>query len=106
MYAHCVSVHLKPNSAAAFTQRLEEQVIPMLRKQKGFQDEIAFVGPTGTEALGVSLWDNKESADVYSGGPYAEVTQILANLVDGNPQVDSYEVSNSTFHKIGATATA
>ena len=55
MYAHCVSVHLKPNSAAAFTQRLEEQVIPMLRKQKGFQDEIAFVGPTGTEALGVSL---------------------------------------------------
>jgi len=106
MYAHRVSVHLKPNSTAAFTQRLEQQVIPMLRKQKGFQDEITFVGPTGTEAFGVSLWDNKESADAYNRGPYAEVTTILANLVDGNSQVDTYEVANSTFHKIAAAATA
>ena len=63
MYAHRVSVHLKPDSTAAFTQRLEQQVIPMLRKQKGFQDEITFVG-AGAEAFGVSLWDDKESADI------------------------------------------
>ena len=106
MYAHRVSVHLKPNSTAEFTQRLEQQVIPMLRQQKGFQDEITFVGPAGTEAFGVSLWDNKESADAYDRGPYAEVTTMLANLVDGNPQVDTYEVSNSTCHKIGAAVTA
>src|SRR5216117_4247340 len=106
MYAHRVSVHLKPNSTAAFTQRLEQQVIPMLRKQKGFQDEITFVGSTGTEAFGVSLWDNKESADAYNRGPYAEVSKILAKLVDGTPRVDTYEVSRSTFHKIGAAALA
>ena len=106
MYAHRVSVHLKPNSATEFTQRLEQQVIPMLRKQNGFQDEITFVGATGTEAFGVNLWDNKENADAYTRGPYAEVTKILANLVDGNSQVDTYDVANSTFHKIGATATA
>ena len=106
MYAHRVSVHLKPNSTAAFTQRLEQQVIPMLRKQNGFRDEITFVDPAGTDAFGVSLWDSKENAEAYTRGPYAEVTTILANLVEGNPQVDNYEVSNSTFHKIGATATA
>ena len=104
MYAHRVSVHLKPNSTTEFTQRLEQQVIPMLRKQKGFQDEITFVVPAGTEAFEVSLWDNKESADAYNRGPYAEVTEILANLVDGNSQVDTYEVANSTFHKIAAAA--
>src|SRR5207302_9933714 len=106
MYARRVSLQLKPNSAAEFGRQLEKQIIPVLRKQKGFQDEITFVAPAGTEAFGVSLWDNKESADAYSRGPYAEVTEILANLVDGNSQVDTYEVSNSTFHKIGATATA
>jgi hypothetical protein len=57
-------------------------------------------------ALGVSLWDNKESADAYSRGPYAEVTKILANVVSGTPRVETYEVSNSTFHKIGAAAKA
>ena len=106
MYARRVSLKLKPNSTAEFTQRLEKEVIPMLRKQKGFQDEITFVAPAGTEAFGVSLWDNKESADAYNRGPYAEVTKILAKLVDGTPRLETYEVSNSTFHKIGAAAAA
>ena len=105
MYARRVSLNLKPNSTAEFTQRLEKEVIPMLRKQKGFQDEITFVVPAGTVAFEVSLWDNKESADAYNRGPFAEETEILANLVDGDLQVDTYEVSNSTFHKIGAAAT-
>jgi heme-degrading monooxygenase HmoA len=106
MYARRVSLKLKPNSTAEFTQRLEKQVIPMLRKQNGFKDEITFVVPAGTEAFGVSLWDNKESAEAYNRGPYTEVTKILANLVEGTPRVETYEVSNSTFHKIGAASTA
>ncbi len=106
MYARRVSLTLKADSRAEFAQRLEKEVIPMLRKQKGFQDEITFVGSGGTEAFGVSLWDSKESADAYNRGPYAEVTKILANVVSGTPRVDTYEVSNSTFHKIGAAAKA
>jgi len=106
MYARRVSLTLKANSTAEFTKRLEKEVIPMLRKQKGFQDEITFVASAGTEAFGVSLWDKKESADAYNRGPYAEVTKILANVVSGTPRVDTYEVSNSTFHKIGAAAKA
>jgi hypothetical protein len=35
-----------------------------------------------------------------------EVTKILANLVEGTARVDTYKISNSTFHKIGAAATA
>lgn len=106
MYARRVSLQLKPNSAAEFAQQLEQQIIPVLRKQKGFQDEITFVAPTGSEAFGVSLWDNKESADAYNRGPYADVSKILEKLVVGTPRVDTYEVSNSTFHKIGAAAAA
>ena len=45
MYAHRVSVHLKPNSAAAFTQTLEQQVIPMLRKQNGFRMKSRLLAP-------------------------------------------------------------
>jgi hypothetical protein len=28
--------------------------------------------------------------------------KAVANVVEGTPQVDTYEVSNSTFHKIAA----
>ena len=105
MFARRVSMHLKPNSVAELTQRLDKEIIPLLRKQKGFQDEITFVAPSGTEAFGISLWEKAENAEAYNRGTYPEVTKILAKLVEGTPQVETYEVSNSTFHTIAAAVT-
>ena len=106
MFAPRVYLHLKPNSVAELTQKLEKEIIPLLRKQKGFLDEITFVSKGGKEAFGISLWDNAENAEAYNRGTYSEVTKILASVIDGPAQVETFEVSNSTFHKIGATATA
>jgi heme-degrading monooxygenase HmoA len=106
MYARRVSIDLKPNTKADFTNKLQAEILPLLRKQKGFLDEISFVNTDGKEAFAVSLWDNKENAEAYNRGSYVEVTKILATLVDGTPQVQTYEVANSTFHKIAATAKA
>ena len=106
MFARRVSMQLKPNSVAEFTQRLEKQVIPLLRKQKGFQDEISFVGAADSKVFGISLWENKENAENYNRATYPEVTKMLAGLVEGTPQVETYEVTNSTFHKIAAAVAA
>jgi heme-degrading monooxygenase HmoA len=97
-------MNLKPNSITAFTQSLEKEVIPMLRKQKGFQDEITFVVPDGTKVLAISLWDKSESADAYNKGDYTKVVQMLSKVVEGTPSVENYEVANSTFHKIASPA--
>jgi len=106
MFARRVSMHLKPNSTAEFTQRIEKDIIPLLRKQNGFRDEIVFLSLTGKEAFGISLWENKENAETYNRTTYPEVTKILARVVDGTPQVETYEVSNSTFHKIAVAVAA
>jgi hypothetical protein len=106
MFARRVSFHLKPGRAAEFTQLLDKDVIPMLRKQKGFQDEIAFVAQGGAEAVGISMWDLKENAETYARSAYAGVLKTLEQVVEGTPRVKTYEVSNSTFHKIAARATA
>ncbi len=106
MFARNVSLHLKPNSVTEFTRTLENEIIPLLRKQKGFQDEITLVAPGGLEAIGISLWDKKEEADTYSRTTYQEVQKTLSNVVEGTPQVHTYEVSNSTFHKIAARVAA
>src|SRR5690348_18474298 len=106
MFARRVYLHLNPNSAADLTKKLEKEIIPLLRKQKGFQDEISFVGQSGTEAFGIILWDKAENAEAYNRGAYPEVTKILASVVTGPAQVETFEVSNSTFHKIAAAATA
>ena len=106
MFARRVYMHLKPNTVADFTQKLEREIIPLLRKQKGFQDEISFIGHGGTEAFGISLWDKAENAEAYNRGAYPEVTKVLATVVEGPAQVENFEVANSTFHKIAAAVTA
>jgi hypothetical protein len=52
------------------------------------------------------LWDKKENADAYAKTGYPEVLKNLSKFVEGTPTVHTYEVVNSTFHKIAATAMA
>ena len=106
MFARHISVHLKPNSVAEFTRLIERETLPLLRKQKGFQDEMTFVVPDGAEAVGISLWDQKENADAYARDAYPGLLKALEKVVEGTPQVRIYEVCNSTFHKIAARAAA
>lgn len=105
MFARKVTMHLKPNTTADFTRRLENDVIPLLRKQNGFQDELTFTTTDGKEAFGVSLWDKKENAEAYARGQYPQVLKLLEKVVEGTPKVETFEVSNSTCHKILAPAT-
>lgn len=102
MFARTVRMQLKPNCATQFTQVIEGQVIPLLRKQQGFKDEITFVPSDGREAVGISLWELKENAEAYHRGAYPEVLKAMAGVVEGTPQVQASEVSNSTWHKIAA----
>ncbi len=104
MYARNVRMQLKANSSAQFTQTLEKEVIPLLRKQDGFQDEVTFIAPGGAEAFAISFWQSKDKAEAYSRTGYPEVLKALSKVVDGTPQLQNYEVSNSTFHKIAAHA--
>jgi hypothetical protein len=106
MFARKVHMHLKPNSIAEFTQRLERDILPLLRKQKGFQDEITLVAQGGREAFGISVWDKAENAEAYNRSTYPEVAKFLATVGEGTPQVETYDVANSTFHKIAAAVTA
>ena len=106
MFARHVSMVLKPNRAADITLTIINEVIPLLRKQKGFKDEITLVVPDGTEAIGITLWDQKENAAAYYRTAYPRVLQLLARVVEGTTEDKTLEVSNSTYHKNAAPATA
>jgi heme-degrading monooxygenase HmoA len=104
MFAQNVHIQLKPNSAMQFTQTLEKEVIPLLRKQQGFRDEVAFLAPNQTDAYSISFWESQEKADAYNRAGYPEVLKALAKVVEGTPQLETYEVCNSTIQQIVARA--
>jgi hypothetical protein len=84
----------------------ENEILPLLRKQKGFRDELALVAPNGSEVIAINLWDLKENADAYGRETYPEVLKTLGKVVRGTPEVHTREVSFSTFHKIAAHASS
>ena len=77
MFARNVSLRLKPNTLSEFTRIFDKEVIPMLRKQSGFRDEITFAVPEGLDVVAISLWDSKEYAEAYNTAGNPEVLKIL-----------------------------
>ncbi len=106
MFARNVSFHLKSNMLADYTRAFDKDILPLLRKQNGFKDEITFSAPGGVDVNAISLWDNKASADTYNTNSYPEVLKTMARYIEGTPTVHTSEVVNSTFHKIPVHAIA
>jgi len=104
MFARTVSLCLKPNTRSEFTRIFDKEVIPMLRKQNGFRDEITFAVPGDLNVVAISLWDTKEYAEAYKTSGYPEVLKMLDKVLDGTPKVQVSDVISSTIHKPAAVA--
>ncbi len=106
MFTRIVSMQVKPNAYKEFIEVFEKQVIPTLRKQQGFKDELLFVSPGRPEVVAISLWESKENAETYNRGTYPEVLKTLTKVMERTPKVETYELAYSTFHKIATRVAA
>jgi hypothetical protein len=106
MFARNVSIHLKSNMLSDYTRTFEKDVLPLLRKQNGFKDEITFAGPGGVDVTAISLWNDKNDADTYNTNAYPQVLKTLAKFIEGTPQVHTFDVVTSTFQNHDVLVTA
>jgi hypothetical protein len=106
MFARNVSIHLKSNMLSDYTRTFEKDILPLLRKQNGFKDEITFAGPGGVDVTAISLWNNKADADAYNTNTYPQVLKTMARCIEVTPKVQTSDVVNSTFHKSAELVTA
>ena len=95
MFGRQVTLKLKADSARINAA----EILPILRKQKGFRDETTFIAPERSEAIANSFWDTKADAEAYDRTAYAEVLKTLSNVIDGTPAVKNFEFAHSTFHQ-------
>ena len=75
----------------------------ILGKQEGFKDEISFVSPERNEAMAISFWDKQKDAGSYSHVAYLDVLKVLSKVVEAMPIMNTFEVGNSTSHRIAAS---
>ena len=104
MFARNVSFRLKSNMLSDYARTFEKEILPLLRKQKGFKDEITLSNPGSQDAIAISLWESKANAEAYNTNAYPEVLKTFAKLIDGTPTVQTFEAVTSTFHNVAVAA--
>ena len=104
MFARNVSIHLKSNMFSDYTRAFEKNVLPLLRQQKGFRDEITLSNPGSLDVIAISLWETKANAETYNTNTYPQVLRTFERMIDGAPKVQTFEAVTSTFHKLAVAA--
>jgi len=102
MYARNVTFRIKANMQPDYTHIFENQLLPLLRKQKGFKEEITLCNPNSPEAVSISLWERKSDADDYNTRVYPEVLKFLTKTIDGTPRVHTFETVATSYHDVPA----
>jgi heme-degrading monooxygenase HmoA len=103
MFTRIVELHVKPEKKDEFSQRLRNEVLPILQKQPGFVDLVGLTHETEPERqVAISFWKSKEDAERYHRENFNRITDMLKPLLKRDPKVDTFNVDTSTSHRIAA----
>ena len=88
-FARNVHFQIKNGKEQEFSTLFEKEVLPLLQRQEGFQEEVTLVNKAG--AMGISLWNDRKSAETYESATYPKVLAKLTSVIEGTPKVETYE---------------
>jgi heme-degrading monooxygenase HmoA len=101
MFTRVVEITSKAGKARDLTRTVNEKVLSILKNQPGFMDEITLISDEDpNRVLAISFWKSKEHADAYNRDQYSVVKETISNLIEGTPQVRTFEVDHSTVHEM------
>jgi len=63
----------------------ESQILPTLKAQKGYVDEILLMRDEAQEGVGISIWQTKADADRYYNDVFPQQTAKVSDMLSGTP---------------------
>jgi quinol monooxygenase YgiN len=103
MFTRIVECHAKPEKRDELSNKIRNEVLPILQKQPGFVDLIGLKHETNPERLlSISIWNSKEDAERYHRDQFNRIVDLIKPLLKTNPTVDTFNVDTSTSHRIAA----
>jgi heme-degrading monooxygenase HmoA len=107
MYTRVVEITSKSGKARELCNIIEDEVVPILKKQRGFVDETVLVSDAEpNRVLGLSFWNSKEDAERYHQEQYPQIHEMLKHLLETEPVIRTFDVQASTTHRITARKAA
>ncbi len=87
--ARSVRFDIATDKNEEFHTLFRNQVLPMLKKQDGFKDELLLV--KDQHVLAISVWKNADSARKYESGTYPQVNKTLRPVMSGTATVETFQ---------------
>jgi len=103
MFTRVVELTTKSGKSKELASSINEKVVPILKRQRGFVDEIVLVSDTEPErVLGISFWNTKQDAELYHREQFPQIQDSVRHLLEGEPVVRTFDVNTYVGHKITA----
>ena len=94
--ARSVQFDIATDKNDQFHTLFRNEVLPLLKKQEGFRDELLLV--KDQHVLAISVWDDMDSARKYESTTYPQLDKKLRPVMAGNPTVETFKYDSlSTF---------
>ena len=103
MFTRIVELTTKSGKNRQLSDTINDKVLPILKKQKGFVDETVLVSDKeDNRVLSLSFWNSKEDAQEYHRAEYQKVHDLVRHLLEAEPMIRTFDVHTSTTHRIAA----
>jgi len=103
MFTRIVEFVSMPGKTRMLSETIRNKLLPILRVQPGFVDEIVLESDVEPErVLALSFWRTREQADRYNQETYPAVKEVLLASLETDPVVRTFNVASSTTHNVAA----
>jgi heme-degrading monooxygenase HmoA len=87
--ARSIRFELAPDRKEEFHTLFRDEVLPILKKQDGFKDELLLV--QDQHVLAISFWNDMDSARKYESSIYPQLDKALRPVMSGRPTVETFK---------------
>jgi hypothetical protein len=87
--ARSVRFDIAADKNEEFHTLFRNEVLPMLKKQDGFKNELLLV--QDQHVLAISVWNNVDSARKYESATYPQLDKTLRPIMNGKATVETFK---------------
>jgi quinol monooxygenase YgiN len=107
MFTRVVELTTKSGKSKELTNTINEKVVPTLKKQRGFVDEIVLASDTEPDRiLAIRFWNKREDAELYHREQFPNIQNSVRHLLEAEPLVRTFNVHTYVGQKIDAEKAA
>ncbi|MGB6477454.1 MAG: antibiotic biosynthesis monooxygenase [Candidatus Sulfotelmatobacter sp.] len=107
MFTRVVEITSKSGKARELCNTIDDQILPILKRQAAFVDEAVVVSDTEpNRVLAISFWNTREDAQRYEREQFDTVQKTVQHLLETAPVVRTFDVHTSTAHRVAADKAA